>query len=71
MAPLGHIVGVGAAVVGSLSTFISAFLGALSGQSYNGTVLPLVGCFALLRLATFAVRLWARYQPPQIWIGRW
>ncbi len=59
MEPLGHIAGVGAAVVGSLSTFISTFLGSAIGQSYNGTVLPLVGGFALLGLATFGVMVWA------------
>jgi DHA1 family bicyclomycin/chloramphenicol resistance-like MFS transporter len=45
---LGHIAGVAAAVIGSLSTFISLALGLLIGQAYNGTVLPLVGGFALL-----------------------
>lgn len=59
MEPLGHIAGVGAAVVGSLSTFLSTFLGGAIGQSYNGTVLPLVGGFALMGLATFALRFWA------------
>jgi DHA1 family bicyclomycin/chloramphenicol resistance-like MFS transporter len=59
MEPLGHIAGVGAAVVGSLSTFISTFLGSAIGQSYNGTVLPLVGGFALLGIATFGMMVWA------------
>ena len=45
---LGHIAGVAAGVIGSLSTLISLILGLLIGQSYNGTVLPLVGGFALL-----------------------
>ncbi|MCA9926101.1 MAG: multidrug effflux MFS transporter, partial [Anaerolineales bacterium] len=38
MEPLGHIAGIGAAIVGSLSTFISTLLGTLIGQSYNGTI---------------------------------
>lgn len=59
MEPLGHIAGVGAAVVGSLSTFLSAILGGMIGQSYNGTVLPLVGGFALLSLLSLLVMLWA------------
>jgi DHA1 family bicyclomycin/chloramphenicol resistance-like MFS transporter len=58
MEPLGHIAGVGAAVVGSLTTFISLFMGTLIGQSYNGTVLPLVGGFALLGLASLATMTW-------------
>jgi DHA1 family bicyclomycin/chloramphenicol resistance-like MFS transporter len=59
MEPLGHIAGVGAAVVGSLSTLISLLLGTLIGQSYNGTVLPLVGGFALLSVASVGVMRWA------------
>lgn len=59
MEPLGHIAGVGAAVVGSLSTFISLGLGTLVGQAYNGTVLPLVGGFALLSLIAIGVMRWA------------
>ncbi len=59
MEPLGHIAGVGAAVVGSLSTLLSAILGAAIGQSYNGTVLPLVAGFLLLSLASLVVYWWA------------
>ena len=56
--PLGHIAGVAAAVVGSLTTLLSLILGTLIGQGYNGTVLPLVGGFAVLGLATIAVQRW-------------
>lgn len=59
MEPLGHIAGVGAAVVGSLSTLISTFIGGIIGQSYNGTVLPLVGGFALMSLLSLLVMAWA------------
>ncbi len=48
MQPLGHDAGIGASVVGSLSTFIAIPLGAFIGQSYNGTVLPLISGFGLL-----------------------
>lgn len=48
MEPLGHIAGMGAAVVGGLSTFLSTLLGTLIGQSYNGTVLPLVAGLGIL-----------------------
>jgi DHA1 family bicyclomycin/chloramphenicol resistance-like MFS transporter len=59
MEPLGHLAGIGAAVVGSLSTLISMPLGTVIGQSYNGTVLPLVFGMALLSgLCILAVR-WA------------
>ena len=59
MEPLGHIAGVGAAVVGALTTTISLLLGILIGQSYNGTVLPLIGGFAALTLASVLVMRWA------------
>lgn len=59
MEPLGHVAGVGAAVVGSLSTLVSLALGMLVGQSYNGTVLPLVAGFAILSIATVGVMRWS------------
>lgn len=59
MEPLGHIAGVGAAVVGSLSTFLSMALGIVIGQSYNNTILPLVGGFAVLSLASLVTMQWA------------
>lgn len=59
MEPLGHLAGIGAAVVGSLSTFISIPLGTIIGQSYNGTVVPLViGIGTLAGLSILVVR-WA------------
>lgn len=59
MEPLGRIAGMGAAVVGSLSTFIQVPLGILIGQSYNGTVLPLVSGFAILGTLAIVVMRWA------------
>ena len=59
MQPLGHMAGLGAAVVGSLSTLISMLLGTFIGQNYNGTILPLViGMVVLTSIANFVVR-WA------------
>jgi DHA1 family bicyclomycin/chloramphenicol resistance-like MFS transporter len=58
MEPLGHIAGVGAAVIGSLTTLISLILGTAIGQAYDGTVLPLIAGFALLGLASIAVMRW-------------
>jgi DHA1 family bicyclomycin/chloramphenicol resistance-like MFS transporter len=60
MQPLGHIAGVGAAVVGSFSTLISMLLGTLIGHSYDGTVLPLiVGMTVLTGISMFVIR-WAK-----------
>jgi DHA1 family bicyclomycin/chloramphenicol resistance-like MFS transporter len=55
MQPLGHIAGTGAAVVGFLSTLFSILLGTIIGQSYNGTVVPLVIGFAFLGTASLLV----------------
>jgi DHA1 family bicyclomycin/chloramphenicol resistance-like MFS transporter len=57
MKPLGHIAGIGAAVIGSLSTLISVPIGTLIGQSYNGTILPFFAGMAILAgLSTLVVR---------------
>ncbi len=59
MEPLGHIAGVGAAVVGSFSILISVMLGTVIGQSYNDTILPLVAGFAILSAASMVIMRWA------------
>ncbi len=61
MEPLGAVAGVGAAVVGSVSTFIATPLGILIGQSYNGTVLPLIAGFAIVGIATTLTMTWAEH----------
>ncbi len=59
MQPLGRLAGIGAAVVGSLSTLISMLLGTLIGHSYDGTALPLVvGITILAGISNFVIR-WA------------
>jgi DHA1 family bicyclomycin/chloramphenicol resistance-like MFS transporter len=55
MQPLGHIAGIGAAVVGGSQTLISLALGTMIGQSYDNTVLPLVAGFAILSGLAMAV----------------
>ena len=59
MEPLGHIAGIGAAVVGSLSTFISVPFGILVGHSYQGSVMPLVLGFATCCAAALWLIRWA------------
>jgi DHA1 family bicyclomycin/chloramphenicol resistance-like MFS transporter len=67
--PLGHMAGLGAAFVGSIATFISLPLASTIGQFFDGTVLPLVGGFASLGLASFAVVLWTNRGRPRREIG--
>jgi DHA1 family bicyclomycin/chloramphenicol resistance-like MFS transporter len=63
MEPLGHLAGIGSAIVGSLSTLMAVSLGTVIGQSYNGTVFPLlIGLSVLSGLATLVVR-WTESKP--------
>lgn len=55
MAPMGHIAGVAAAVIGSLSSIVSIAIGTPIGRAYNGTVVPLIAGFALLYSAALVV----------------
>ncbi|MBN2393693.1 MAG: multidrug effflux MFS transporter [Anaerolineae bacterium] len=56
MQPLGHLAGLGAAVVGSLSTLTSMLAGAVIGQNYNGTILPLtIGMAVLTGISIFGL----------------
>ncbi len=59
MEPLGHIAGIGAAVVGSLSTFISIPFGIMIGRSFSGTVFPLCIGFAVFSILTFILLFWS------------
>jgi DHA1 family bicyclomycin/chloramphenicol resistance-like MFS transporter len=61
MQPLGHIAGTGAAIVGATSMLISLVLGTWIGQSYNGTVLPLVVGFAVLSACALLTSRWAEW----------
>lgn len=58
MQPLGHMAGVGASVVGTLSTLISVPFGILIGQSYNHTILPLIAGFAIFSVLALLVMRW-------------
>jgi DHA1 family bicyclomycin/chloramphenicol resistance-like MFS transporter len=58
MKPLGRIAGVGAAVIGSLSTLISVPIGIVIGQSYNGTIVPLVSGMAILAGLSIVIVRW-------------
>lgn len=66
MEPLGKLAGIGAAVVGSVSTLISFALGAWIGSYYNGSVFPLVLSFAICSaLALIIITIADRLESPQ------
>lgn len=56
--PLGHMAGLGAALVGSLSTIISLPLGWTVGYLFDGGATSLVCGFAFLGLGSLIVMLW-------------
>ena len=58
MEPLGQIAGVGAAMVGIVTSFLSLALGTIIAQAYDGTVIPLVGGFAMLGLLSLSTIWW-------------
>ena len=59
MEPLKHMAGIGAAIIGSLSNFISSSLGALVGRCYDGSMLPLASGFVILGILTAIAMRWA------------
>ena len=58
MEPLGHIAGVGASAVGSISALISVPLGAIIGQQFDGTVFPLTLGFAFFSVLSLCLMRW-------------
>ncbi len=66
MEPLGHIAGVGAAVVGSLSTLISVPIGIAIGQAYHQSVMPLVFGFLICTLVALVLMAWAEKELTEV-----
>ncbi len=50
MEPLGHVAGTASSVLGFMGTVGGAAIGALIGQSYNGTALPMVAGFFIVSI---------------------
>ena len=59
MEPLGKLAGIGAAIVGSLSTLIQMPIGTYIGQQYDGTVIPLIIGIAVMAALCIGVVYWA------------
>jgi len=60
MEPMEHYAGIASAFVGSLSSGISAVIGAMIGQSYNGSLTPMFIGFLLLSIASFLLLNWLK-----------
>ncbi|MFK8051414.1 MAG: multidrug effflux MFS transporter [Woeseiaceae bacterium] len=54
MEPMGKIAGTAAAIIGALSTLVSAAIGVFCGVLYNNTIYPLAGSFLILGTLTAA-----------------
>ncbi len=55
MEPMGHIAGIASAVTGSVSSAISMVLGAMIGQLYNNTLIPVVAGFLVLGIISILI----------------
>lgn len=65
MEPLGHMAGLGAALVGSLSTFMSLPFGWAVGAAFDGTAMPLVAGFAVLGVSSMVIMYLTEREAPQ------
>lgn len=63
MEPLGHMAGLGSALVGSGSAFMSLPLGWAVGAVFDGSAMPLVAGFAVLGAASLAIMLVTERSP--------
>jgi MFS transporter, DHA1 family, multidrug resistance protein len=58
MEPLGYIAGLGSAIVGTVSTLMSALLGYLVADRYDGTILPMLMGFTVFGFLGLLVMRW-------------
>lgn len=58
MEPIGHIAGIGAAIVGSLSTLVAVPLSALISSQFQGTATPLIVGFLCCGVLGLSLFLW-------------
>jgi len=63
--PLGHVAGMAASIMGALATVGGAALGAIIGQFFDGTPLPLILSAAVLSGAAALVMIWMPREPAQ------
>ncbi|GGK37112.1 multidrug effflux MFS transporter [Salinarimonas ramus] len=55
MEPMGHIAGTASSVFGSVTTLMAATIGAVLGQAFDGTVVPLFTGWTILGVAALGV----------------
>jgi len=64
MEPMGHIAGIASAVIGCVSSLISMGLGAMIGQLYNNTLIPIASGFLVLGIFSILIMLFADKKKP-------
>ncbi len=57
MEAVGHMAGLGASLIGAISTLISVIIGTIIAQAYDGSVLPIVLGFALVGFSVSLILL--------------
>ncbi len=67
MEPMGHIAGIASAIIGSVSSIMSMTLGAVIGQLYNGTLIPMTLGFLVLGAAALVILLYT--ERPDMKVG--
>ncbi len=63
---LGHIAGVATSVISSMQTLISVMIGGAIGQSYDGTIQPLVFGFLLCGISTLLIIFYHKINVKQV-----
>ena len=56
--PMGQIAGIASAISGSIMTTMSAIIGTITGQQFDGTVVPLLIGFVIMGLFGATVMIW-------------
>ncbi|MBT5560375.1 MAG: hypothetical protein HOJ88_10845 [Proteobacteria bacterium] len=70
MEPMGHVAGIAAAVIGSVSSMMSIIIGTTIGQLYNDTVMPLTAGFLLMSsLALMLLHYSQRHKEKDVGVG--
>lgn len=59
--PMGHMAGLASAFMGSCSSLVSMTLGAIVGQLYDGTLLPLSAGLLIFSTGTYGIMRWAEH----------
>ncbi|MBU1309128.1 MAG: multidrug effflux MFS transporter [Gammaproteobacteria bacterium] len=67
MEPMGHVAGIAAAIIGSVSSIMSMSIGTIIGQMYNGSLIPVTLGFFIFACINMAILTFAKsYKQKQL-----